>query len=103
MSFLIENYDISDGDGSWIDKVAVTDGATSFQFVTTGIDASDSVVKLQYSNDTVNFVDVPTLSSTLPSGDSIVTFDLTAITHRYFRAVFTANSSTVGTLSVILP
>jgi|11_taG_2_1085331.scaffolds.fasta_scaffold75596_2 hypothetical protein len=103
MSFLVENYDISSGDGSWIDKVSVTDGATSFQFVVTGIDASDSVIKLQYSNDEVNFVDVPTLSGTLSSGDSVVTFDLTAITHRYFKAVFIANSSTTGTLDIIRP
>ena len=103
MSFLVENYDISSGNNAWIEKVTVTDGATSFQFVVTGIDASDSVVKLQYSNDQVNFVDVPTLSGTLSSGDSVVTFDLTSITHRYFKAVFTANSSTTGTLSIILP
>ena len=103
MNYLVENYDISSGDDSWIDKVPVTDGATSFQFVITGIDGADSVVKLQYSNDTDNFVDIPNLSSVLPSGGSVVTFDITAITHRYFRAVFTANSSTVGTLNVILP
>ena len=103
MSFLAKDYDISNGDNSWEEQVSVTDGATSFQFVASWLNASDSEVKLQYSNDQVNFVDVPNLSATLSFGDSVVTFDINSITHRYYKAVFIANSSTSGILNIILP
>lgn len=103
MSYLIENYDVSGGDASWKDKVTVTDGSTSFQIVATSLDAADGEIKVQYSNDDANYSDVPTLSQTLPSGTNQVHFDINSVTHRYYRVVFTANSVTSGTISVIQP
>ena len=103
MSFLVENYDMSAGDSEWTEKVSVTDGAFSFQVVSTSLDASDSIVKVQYSNDNSNYSDVPTLSQVLPSGSNQVHFDIVSVTHRFYKVVITVNSVTTGTLTVIQP
>lgn len=105
MSLLVENYDVSQGDNSWSDKVSVTDGAKSFQAIATGFDQADGEVKVQYSNidEDANYSDVPTLIQTLPSGDSQIHFDIVSVTHRYYRVVFTANSVTSGTLTIAQP
>lgn len=103
MSLLVENYDLSQGDNSWSDKVSVTDGYTSFQIIANGLDAADLEVKVQYSNNNTNFNDVPNLSQVLPTGDSNVNFNLNTVTHRYYKVVVTVNSATSGTITIAIP
>lgn len=103
MGNITTNYDVSQGDNSWRDKVSVTDGYTSFQIIATGLDASDLEVKIQYSNNGTNFNDVPNLSQVLPTGDSNVNFNLNTVTHRYYKVVLTVNSATSGTITIAIP
>lgn len=75
-------------------------GAISFQAVATGLDAADGVLEIEYSNDRVNFEQVPNLTATLPSGDGQTHLNINTINHRYYRIKWTAGSNTAGSIVV---
>jgi hypothetical protein len=79
----------------------------SIQAIGTGLNATDSTVKLQQSNsmDTSSFSDVldsngSTYSLTMTS--SVMTGILTNVAFKYYRVVFTKNTNTTGTITVLL-
>ena len=76
----------------------------SFTANTTSFNAADATVKLQHSNDKTNWDDVENGSKTVDaSGTS--SRNLTPITNlamRYYRIVYTKNSNSAGTITVLL-
>lgn len=72
------------------------------QVIAVGLNSADATVKIQHSNDNVNFSDITDASITLASGSSApILSPITNIGTRYYRAVFTKNTNSAGTLSVI--
>jgi hypothetical protein len=68
----------------------------------TSLNSADAVVKVQHSNDNVNFADVTDASLTLASGTSTqILSPITNIGSRYYRVVFTKNTNSAGSLTVI--
>ena len=75
----------------------------SFTANTTSFNAADATVKLQHSNDNTNWENVTDGSITIASGTA--TQSLTPITNiamRYYRIVYTKNSNSAGTITVII-
>lgn len=75
----------------------------SFTANTTGFNQADATVKIQHSNDKTNWTDVTDGSITIASGTASQT--LTPITNlgvRYYRIVYTKNTNSAGTITVIL-
>jgi len=73
----------------------------SLQFVATTLDASDGIIKLQDSDDGVNFNDISGASITVTSGTTSNMIRYTAFTGSYIRAVWTKGSNSTGTVRSI--
>lgn len=73
----------------------------SVQFVATGLDAADGIIKLQDSNDGTNFNDISGATITVAAGTSSNMIRYTAFTAEKIRVVWTKGSNTTGTISVI--
>lgn len=75
----------------------------SFQVNATSFNASDATVKIQHSNDNSNWADVTDGSLTIASGTtSQVLTPITNLATRYYRIVYTKNSNSAGTITVII-
>jgi len=75
----------------------------SFTANTTSFNQADATVKIQHSNDNSNWADVTDGSITIASGTA--SQNLTPITNlamRYYRIVYTKNTNSAGTITVIL-
>ncbi len=75
----------------------------SFTAQSTGFNSATATAKLQHSNDNVNWED--TTDGSLGMATGTASQSLTPITNlamRYYRIVFTANSNSAGTVTVIL-
>lgn len=72
----------------------------SVQFVATGLDAADGVIKLQDSNDGTNWNDITGATITVATGTSTNMLRYTAFTADKVRVVWTKNSNTTGTITV---
>ena len=74
----------------------------------TSLNTSDATVRLQMSNDNVNFENIDLVDSsvgliTLTSGTGVQS--LTPVTYlgmRYYRVVYTKNTNSAGTIKVII-
>jgi hypothetical protein len=77
-------------------------GAFSYQAEATGLDASDGVLSVEYSNDRENFDQVPNLTEIVASGASSTHFNVNVINHKYYRVSWVSNSNTAGTITVTL-
>lgn len=75
----------------------------SFQVNATSFNASDATVKMQHSNDNSNWTDLTDGSLTMASGTtSQILTPITMLGARYYRIVYTKNSNSAGTITVIL-
>lgn len=75
----------------------------SFQVVWTSLTGTvDGAVKLQSSNDNTNWIDKTGATFTLSgaSGSNLISLN-GVVTEKYYRAVYTKNNVTGGTISVI--
>jgi hypothetical protein len=73
----------------------------SLQFIATGLDASDGVIKLQDSNDGTNWNDISGATITVAIGTSSNMIRYTAFTGEYIRANWAKGANTTGTISAI--
>ena len=72
------------------------------QVNSTSFNAADAVVKIQHSNDNVNFTDITDATLTIATGTaSAILAPITNIGTRYYRAVYAKNTNSAGTISVI--
>lgn len=85
-----------------VKEVISDNGAFSYQCEATGLDASDGVVSVEYSNDQNQWSTMPDLSETLVLGSSLTHFNINAINHRFYRVYWDSNSNTTGTITVTL-
>jgi len=78
----------------------------TFQVIWSGIDDTDGTVKLQVSEDQTNWVykaDSAGSAVTLTIGSAADTGSISlngVVTEKYYRAVYTKNSNTTGTVTV---
>lgn len=75
-------------------------GPISYQAVATGLDAADGVLSVEYSNDGVNFEQVPNLTAILPIGAGQTHFNINTVNHKFYRANWVAGSNTAGTIVI---
>ena len=75
----------------------------SFQVNATSFNASDATVKMQHSNDNSNWADITDASLTMASGTtSQILAPISLLGSRYYRIMYTKNSNSAGTITVIL-
>lgn len=76
----------------------------SFTANAVGFNGTDATVKLQHSNDNSNWEDVTDGSKTIDAtGTSSRNLTpVTSLAMRYYRIVYTKNSNSAGTITVIL-
>lgn len=75
----------------------------SFQVNATSFNASDATVKIQHSNDNSNWADITDGSLTIASGTtSQILTPISLLGARYYRIVYTKNTNSAGTITVIL-
>ena len=79
-----------------------THALLSAHVIWSGFDAADGTVKLQWSNDRINWKDIPGAVLTLVAAADNDIIIHTFIGTRYARAVYTNNSVTTGTLDILL-
>ncbi len=91
----------SESEDFFILPVIYGERKVGLQVIATSLDAADSTVKLQESNDDVNYSDIPGASITLASGSSIQTLSFSGLRLKFVRAVFTKNANAAGTISGI--
>jgi hypothetical protein len=78
-------------------------GVMGVQVNTASFNAADATLKIQHSNDATNWIDVTDGSITIASGTNSATLTpITQLAMRYYRAVYTKNSNTAGTIQVII-
>lgn len=70
------------------------------QVISSSLSTSDANIKIQESNDDVNYTDIPSATITLLTGSTVNTL-FTDLRLRYIRLVFTKNTNAAGTLSGI--
>lgn len=76
-------------------------GFVSLQFVATGIDAADGVIKLQDSNDGSNWNDITGATITVAAGTSSNMIRYTAFTGKHIRANWAKGSNAAGTIAAV--
>lgn len=76
-------------------------GFVSLQFVATGIDAADGVIKLQDSNDGTNWNDITGATITVAAGTSSNMIRYTAFTGKYIRTNWAKGSNSAGTIAAV--
>lgn len=75
----------------------------SFQVNATSFNTSDATVKMQHSNDNSNWADITDASLTMASGTtSQILAPITMLGSRFYRIVYTKNTNSAGTITVIL-
>lgn len=78
--------------------------AFSFQMNTTGLDAADSEMQLQESNDGTNWINSvsPDLPIVFPIGDDVNKINIVSKVALFYRLLFTSNTTGTGEIEVIL-
>jgi|CXWL01.1.fsa_nt_gi hypothetical protein len=99
---LISVYDVSLGNTSATSLRLPKQTSASVQFISNNFNTADSVLKIQGSNDGVNFNDITDGSIIIPIGASVNAINHYSFPYLYLKVVFTVNTLTVGDLTVNL-
>ena len=101
---IIDAYALVGGDTDYVHTVIDGQQELSFQINNdVNLDAADAVVKLQESNDGVEFLDISGATITLPQATKDTNkININIINSDFYKVVVTVNSVTLGELTVTM-
>ena len=100
MSLIAENVSAASNYETNRDKPNSNLGYMSYQVNFSGLDATDGIISTEYSNDNVNWEEVPGLTETVATASEVVNFNINAINHKFYRIKWVSGSNTAGTFDI---